>query len=434
MLALIYGHALALKLKGVPVHPHPRAAVVIARIARGIVLGPAAASRVGQLTVVEDGREPRVRLAARPQATVARARPARVAAARCAAAAAWREAYVRRPVGLARPHRGDPRRGAQRRRASTTSAAGSTPVREPFQRARAAFVRNTPRAQPQGHRRPLRPRQRAVRADARPDDDVLVRASSSAATRRSRRRRSPSSSCVCDKLDLGAARPRARDRHRLGRLRRPRRDDARLPRDDDDDLARAARLRGARACARPGVEDRVRCCSTTTATCAARYDKLVSIEMIEAVGWKDFGTFFERCSDLLAPDGAMLLQAITIDDRAYEVEKASQELHPHATSSRTAACRRCEVIAALRRARAPTCAWSTSRTSRRTTPRRCGAGARTSRRARTSSSALGYDERFRRLWRMYLALLRGGLRRAPDRARADRARQAAGRRASPRRR
>ena len=55
-----------------------------------------------------------------------------------------------------------------------------------------------------------------------------------------------------------------------------------------------------------------------------RYDKLVSIEMIEAVGWRHFGTFFAKCSELLAPDGAMLLQAITIDDRAYEVEKASK--------------------------------------------------------------------------------------------------------------
>ena len=46
--------------------------------------------------------------------------------------------------------------------------------------------------------------------------------------------------------------------------------------------------------------------------------------MIEAVGWKDFGTFFARCSDLLAPHGLMLLQAITIDDRAYHVEKGNR--------------------------------------------------------------------------------------------------------------
>ena len=41
------------------------------------------------------------------------------------------------------------------------------------------------------------------------------------------------------------------------------------------------------------------------------YDKLVSIEMIEAVGWKYFPTYFAKCSGLLKPNGAMLLQAIT---------------------------------------------------------------------------------------------------------------------------
>ncbi len=55
-----------------------------------------------------------------------------------------------------------------------------------------------------------------------------------------------------------------------------------------------------------------------------RYDRLVSIEMIEAVGWRGFGPFLHHCSGLLEPDGAMLLQAITIDDRAYTVEKASR--------------------------------------------------------------------------------------------------------------
>ncbi len=49
-----------------------------------------------------------------------------------------------------------------------------------------------------------------------------------------------------------------------------------------------------------------------------RYDKLVSIEMIEAVGAEYFDTYFEACSNLLAPHGAMALQAITIDDRHFE--------------------------------------------------------------------------------------------------------------------
>jgi len=48
------------------------------------------------------------------------------------------------------------------------------------------------------------------------------------------------------------------------------------------------------------------------------YDKLVSIEMVEAVGAGYLDTFFGRCSALLADQGAMLLQAITIQDQFYE--------------------------------------------------------------------------------------------------------------------
>lgn len=48
-----------------------------------------------------------------------------------------------------------------------------------------------------------------------------------------------------------------------------------------------------------------------------RYDKLVSVEMIEAVGHHYYDAFFRRCSELLAPGGTMVLQAITIDDRQY---------------------------------------------------------------------------------------------------------------------
>ncbi len=49
-----------------------------------------------------------------------------------------------------------------------------------------------------------------------------------------------------------------------------------------------------------------------------RYDKLVSIEMIEAVGHHYFGTFFERCAGLLKPHGLAAIQAITIQDHLYE--------------------------------------------------------------------------------------------------------------------
>lgn len=49
-----------------------------------------------------------------------------------------------------------------------------------------------------------------------------------------------------------------------------------------------------------------------------QFDKLVSIEMIEAVGQQYLPTFFERCSQLLKPNGVMLLQAITIADQRYD--------------------------------------------------------------------------------------------------------------------
>lgn len=49
-----------------------------------------------------------------------------------------------------------------------------------------------------------------------------------------------------------------------------------------------------------------------------QYDKLVSVEMIEAVGKKYLANFFEKCSSLLKQDGLMLLQSITIDDRRYD--------------------------------------------------------------------------------------------------------------------
>jgi cyclopropane-fatty-acyl-phospholipid synthase len=54
-----------------------------------------------------------------------------------------------------------------------------------------------------------------------------------------------------------------------------------------------------------------------------QYDKLVSIEMIEAVGHHYYDTYFRQCSELLKPEGAMLLQAITIADQQYESAKNS---------------------------------------------------------------------------------------------------------------
>ncbi len=53
------------------------------------------------------------------------------------------------------------------------------------------------------------------------------------------------------------------------------------------------------------------------------FDKLVSIEMIEAVGHEYQPTFFRKCSQMLDPRGAMVIQAITIADQRYDRARRS---------------------------------------------------------------------------------------------------------------
>jgi cyclopropane-fatty-acyl-phospholipid synthase len=66
-----------------------------------------------------------------------------------------------------------------------------------------------------------------------------------------------------------------------------------------------------------GVADRVEVVMQDYRDLQGRFDKLVSIEMIEAVGERWFDAYFAKCSSLLAPNGSMLLQAITLRDQHY---------------------------------------------------------------------------------------------------------------------
>ncbi len=54
-----------------------------------------------------------------------------------------------------------------------------------------------------------------------------------------------------------------------------------------------------------------------------QFDKLVSIEMIEAVGHQFYDVYFKKCADLLKPNGMALIQAITICDQRFEDAKNS---------------------------------------------------------------------------------------------------------------
>ncbi|MEQ1892171.1 MAG: cyclopropane-fatty-acyl-phospholipid synthase family protein [Planctomycetota bacterium] len=72
-----------------------------------------------------------------------------------------------------------------------------------------------------------------------------------------------------------------------------------------------------------GLEERVTLLQRDYRDLEGTYDKLVSVEMIEAVGHQYFGTFFETCARLLAPEGRMALQAITIADPLYDEARRS---------------------------------------------------------------------------------------------------------------
>jgi cyclopropane-fatty-acyl-phospholipid synthase len=155
-----------------------------------------------------------------------------------------------------------------------------------------------------------------------------------------------------------------------------------------------------------GVQDRVTVLLQDYRELQGRFDKLVSLEMIEAVGWRDFGTFFDRCSQLLEPGGAMALQAITVDDRLYDVEKASRTfIRTHVFPN--GCLPSIEVLA--------------REVSRRSDMRIVDLEditphyAETLRRWRANVEAsaerlhaLGYDERFQRLWRLYLCWCEAG--------------------------
>jgi cyclopropane-fatty-acyl-phospholipid synthase len=69
---------------------------------------------------------------------------------------------------------------------------------------------------------------------------------------------------------------------------------------------------------REGLEGKVTVLLRDYRKMEGSFDKIVSIEMIEAVGHEFLGTFFATCDRLLKPDGLVVIQAITIPDQRYE--------------------------------------------------------------------------------------------------------------------
>jgi cyclopropane-fatty-acyl-phospholipid synthase len=161
---------------------------------------------------------------------------------------------------------------------------------------------------------------------------------------------------------------------------------------------------------RAGLEDRVTVLGADYRDLAGTYDKLVSLEMIEAVGWQYFDTFFRRCSELLEPHGLFFLQAIAVEDGAYEAEKlarsfANELIFPGGCLPSLEVIQHC-----LARATDMRTVWledispSYVLTLRHWRERFVAAS--------EQLGGLGYDERFRRLWTLWLALSEAGFHEA----------------------
>ena len=82
-------------------------------------------------------------------------------------------------------------------------------------------------------------------------------------------------------------------------------------------ISRAQRDFAVRKIASLGLSDRITVLLDDYRDLDGQYDKLVSIEMVEAVGAPFLDGYFRHCSRLLKPEGAMLLQAITVQDQIY---------------------------------------------------------------------------------------------------------------------
>jgi len=138
------------------------------------------------------------------------------------------------------------------------------------------------------------------------------------------------------------------------------------------------------------------------------FDRLVSVEMIEAVGWQYFDDFFRRCDQLLTDDGLMLLQAITIDDRIYEIEKGARSFAN--THVFPGGCLPSQglIAGSLERVTSMKQVWVDDITAHY--PPTLAAWRERFFAAWERLRERGYDERFRRLWDFYLSSSEAGFR------------------------
>ena len=160
--------------------------------------------------------------------------------------------------------------------------------------------------------------------------------------------------------------------------------------------------------AEAGLGDRVTLLLEDYRDLTGTYDKLISIEMIEAIGAEYLDTYFAKLGSLLKPDGIGLVQAITIEDHRYEqalrsVDFIKRYVFPGSFIPSIAA-----MVAA--KARASDLALVHQEDFGLSYARTLEAWRQRFLAALPQVRAQGYDARFTRMWEFYLAYCEGGFR------------------------
>jgi cyclopropane-fatty-acyl-phospholipid synthase len=138
------------------------------------------------------------------------------------------------------------------------------------------------------------------------------------------------------------------------------------------------------------------------------YDRIVSIEMFEAVGEEHWPHYFSTISDRLVPGGVAAIQAITIDERIYDTYRSKADfiqryIFPGGMLATTQLMEQ--------HARASGLSFETVRTFGDSYATTAAEWRRRFNAAWPSVKALGFDERFRRMWDYYLAYCEAGFER-----------------------
>jgi cyclopropane-fatty-acyl-phospholipid synthase len=155
-----------------------------------------------------------------------------------------------------------------------------------------------------------------------------------------------------------------------------------------------------------GLQDRITLLLDDYRDLQGQYDKLVSIEMIEAVGANYLDTYLAKCASLLKPEGAMLLQAITLQDQFYKqalksVDFIQRYIFPGSfIPSVTAICNSLSVATDFKVAHLEDIGPHYATTLRHWRERFFG--------ALPQIRGLGYSDSFIRMWEYYLCYCEGG--------------------------